>query len=278
MDGLAGRLQKVRKEKHLTQAEVAEKLNVSFQAVSLWERGETVPDIEKIVEIASLYGVTTDWLLIGKAEELIPIDFDAPLSDRLFNEEHMYTYVKTYGTLRGMKQTVKVLPFVRELHEGQIRKGKEKVPYIYHPLLIACHALALGFDNDDVIATALLHDVCEDCDIVADELLVNEVVKLAVTRLTKMSSMGSEEEYYVGIAENEVALIVKLLDRCNNVSSMSTGFSREKLVEYINETEKYFYPLLKRAKTDYPQYSNQVFLIKYHITSVIGTLKHQLAI
>ena len=71
MDGLAGRLQKVRKEKHLTQAEVAEKLNVSFQAVSLWERGETVPDIEKIVEIASLYGVTTDWLLIGKAEELI---------------------------------------------------------------------------------------------------------------------------------------------------------------------------------------------------------------
>ena len=190
----------------------------------------------------------------------------------------MYTYVKTYGTLRGMKQTVKVLPFVRELHEGQIRKGKEKVPYIYHPLLIACHALALGFDNDDVIATALLHDVCEDCDIVADELPVNEVVKLAVTRLTKMSSMGSEEEYYVGIAENEVALIVKLLDRCNNVSSMSTGFSREKLVEYINETEKYFYPLLKRAKTDYPQYSNQVFLIKYHITSVIGTLKHQLAI
>lgn len=278
MDGLAGRLQKVRKEKHLTQAEVAEKLNVSFQAVSLWERGETVPDIEKIVEIASLYGVTTDWLLIGKAEELIPIDFDAPLSDRLFNEEHMYTYVKTYGTLRGMKQTVKVLPFVRELHEGQIRKGKEKVPYIYHPLLIACHALALGFDNDDVIATALLHDVCEDCDIVADELPVNEVVKLAVTRLTKMSSMGSEEEYYVGIAENEVALIVKLLDRCNNVSSMATGFSREKLVEYINETEKYFYPLLKRAKTDYPQYSNQVFLIKYHITSVIGTLKHQLAI
>lgn len=279
MYGFASRLTKIRKENRLTQAEVAEKLNVSFQAVSLWERGETVPDTEKIIEIAFLFEVTTDWLLLGKSEEIIPIDFDEPLSDRLFNEEHMYTYVKTYATLRGMKQTVKVLPLVRKLHAGQIRKGKDKVPYIYHPLLIVCHALALGLDNDDIISVALLHDVCEDCEMSVDELPVNEDVKAAVALLTKDAlHTRSEEEYYGDIAKNEVALIVKLLDRCNNVSGMATGFSREKLVEYINETEKWFYPLLQKAKTDYPQYSNQIFLIKYHMTSVIGTLKYQLTV
>lgn len=276
MNGFSGRLAKIRKEKHLTQAEVAEKLNVSFQAVSLWERGETVPDVEKVVEMASLFGVTTDWLLLGKEEEVVPFDFDEPLSDRLFNEEHMYTYVKTYGTLRGMQQTVKVLPMVRELHAGQVRKGKGEVPYINHPLLIACHALSLGLDNDDIIATALLHDVCEDCEVSAEELPVNERVKKAVGLLTKDADY-EEEKYYTNIAKDEVALLVKLLDRCNNVSGMATGFSKKKLVEYINETERWYYPLLKKAKADYPQYSNQLFLIKYHITSVLGSLKYLLS-
>ena len=45
MVGLSNRLIQIRKERHLTQAEAAEKLNVSFQAVSLWERGEATPDV-----------------------------------------------------------------------------------------------------------------------------------------------------------------------------------------------------------------------------------------
>ena len=51
-------------------------------------------------------------------------------------------------------------------------------------------------------------------------------------------------------------------------------FSKERIIEYINETEKYVYPLLQKAKTKYSKYSNQVFLIKYHMTSVVTTLKH----
>ena len=53
------RLAKARKEKGFTQSDVAEKLNVSFQAVSLWERGENTPEIDKLVDIASLYQVST---------------------------------------------------------------------------------------------------------------------------------------------------------------------------------------------------------------------------
>ena len=96
MSGFSQRLAKARKDKGMTQSEVAEKLNVSFQAVSLWERGETTPEIEKLSEIAALYDITLDWLLVGKDENELIMAFEEPPSDRLFNEERMYTYVKTY--------------------------------------------------------------------------------------------------------------------------------------------------------------------------------------
>ena len=268
------RLAKARKEKEFTQSDVAEKLNVSFQAVSLWERGETTPEIDKLVDIASLYQVSIDWLLTGKTEERVLLDFQDSLSDRLFNEDRMYTYVKTYASVKNLYQTSKVLPYARELHTGQVRKGKDKVPYIYHPLLIACHALALGLDDDNIVSAALLHDVCEDCGVTVDELPVNELTKEAVSLLTKVDSID-KEQYYQRISRNPIATMIKLLDRCNNVSGMAAGFSKEKLVEYIKETESVVYPLLQKAKSEYPMYSNQIFLIKYHMTSVIEAIKRQ---
>ena len=268
------RLVKIRKEKGFTQSDVAEKMNVSFQAVSLWERGETTPEIDKLVDIAALYQVSLDWLLTGKAEERVLVDFQDSLSDRLFNEDRMYTYVKTYANAKNLYQTSKVLPYARRLHKGQVRKGKDNIPYIYHPLLIACHALSLGLDDDNIISTALLHDVCEDCGVTVDELPVNDTTKEAMALLTKKRDVN-KEEYYQKISQNPIATIVKLLDRCNNVSGMATGFSKEKIVEYIKETEKDVYPLLQRAKNEYPIYSNQIFLIKYHMTSVIEAIKRQ---
>ena len=272
------RLSKKRKEKKLTQAEVAEQLNVSFQAVSQWERGETSPDIDKLSEIANLYGVTIDWLIKGENVNSPEINFDAPLSERLFDEGRMYTYIKTYATMKGMIQTLKILPYVREKHEGQVRAGAEAIPYVYHPLLMSCHALALGLDDDAIVSAALLHDVCEDCNVTIGELPANDEVKLAVSLLTKSGAKTPEakQQYFTAIAKNPIATMVKLLDRCCNVSGMAAGFSREKLVEYINETETYFYPLMHQAKTDYSQYSNQIFLIKYHMTSVVNSLKYQL--
>lgn len=47
----------------LTQLKLAEKLNYSDKAVSKWERGESVPDIFMLKEIADMFGVTVDYLL-----------------------------------------------------------------------------------------------------------------------------------------------------------------------------------------------------------------------
>jgi len=60
---IAANLCTLRKEKGLTQAELAEKLNYSDKAISRWERGDTLPDISVLYEICSYYGITLDMLV-----------------------------------------------------------------------------------------------------------------------------------------------------------------------------------------------------------------------
>lgn len=52
-----------RKQNGFTQEQIAEKLNVTRQAVAKWERGETVPDIENCIALADIYGTTVDMLV-----------------------------------------------------------------------------------------------------------------------------------------------------------------------------------------------------------------------
>ena len=59
----AENLQILRKEAHITQSELAEKLNYSDKAISKWERAEAIPDVMTVKEIADTFGVTVDWLL-----------------------------------------------------------------------------------------------------------------------------------------------------------------------------------------------------------------------
>lgn len=58
-------IQSLRKEKNMKQAELAEKMNVSFQAVSKWETGETLPDISLLLDLSEILGTTVDRLLNG---------------------------------------------------------------------------------------------------------------------------------------------------------------------------------------------------------------------
>jgi len=204
--------------------------------------------------------------------------FGKELSDRLFDEERMYAYIEAYAAENHLEQTMRVLPYARGKHNGQFRKGKDKVPYIYHPLLVACQALALGLDEDDMVSAALLHDVCEDCDVAPEELPVNPATQKAVALLTKVytGEKLDKKAYFSAIAENEIAVMVKLLDRCCNVSGMAAGFSREKMLEYIEETEQWFYPMIRSARESFPEHSNALFLLKYHILGVVETIKHLL--
>lgn len=65
---LADKIARLRKKNGWSQEELAEKINVSRQAVSKWESAQTVPDLEKILTLGNLFGVTTDYLLKDEME------------------------------------------------------------------------------------------------------------------------------------------------------------------------------------------------------------------
>ena len=65
---LADKIIRLRKKHGLTQEELADKMNVSRQAVSKWESAQTIPDLEKILQLGQLFGVTTDYLLKDEIE------------------------------------------------------------------------------------------------------------------------------------------------------------------------------------------------------------------
>ena len=72
---LPDKIIKLRKENGWSQEELAEKLDVSRQAISRWENGTALPDAQNVLQISKLFHVTTDYLLNDDYES----DSDIPL-------------------------------------------------------------------------------------------------------------------------------------------------------------------------------------------------------
>lgn len=60
------RLYELRKQKGLSQEELANKVNVSRQTVSKWEIGDSTPDMEKLIALSDLFDISLDELMVGK--------------------------------------------------------------------------------------------------------------------------------------------------------------------------------------------------------------------
>jgi len=75
---LGKRINELRSNAGLTQEQLAEKLEISRQAVTKWENGDSIPDVEKLVELSSLFGVSIDYLVKGRRQctinESVPAD------------------------------------------------------------------------------------------------------------------------------------------------------------------------------------------------------------
>lgn len=63
------KLMMLRKSRGMSQEDLAEKLQVSRQAVSRWESGATWPDVPNLIQLSALFGVTTDYLVREECEE-----------------------------------------------------------------------------------------------------------------------------------------------------------------------------------------------------------------
>lgn len=93
----------LRRQKDVTQEELSEYLNVSFQAISKWERGENLPDINMLVALANYFDVSTDELLgrDKQRRDIFSSDFFSTVN-RLISEEK---YDEAVDKLRPAQKT-----------------------------------------------------------------------------------------------------------------------------------------------------------------------------
>ncbi len=67
MKNVGFKISELRKQQNMTQMELADRMGISFQAVSNWERGSSMPDISKLPELAQIFHVTIDEILSEKS-------------------------------------------------------------------------------------------------------------------------------------------------------------------------------------------------------------------
>lgn len=84
---MADRLVELRRRANLSQEMLAEKVDVSRQAISKWERGEACPETDKLILLSELYGVSLDVLLRGKEWENEEVEKNTNCKDTIKNTE-----------------------------------------------------------------------------------------------------------------------------------------------------------------------------------------------
>ena len=257
--GLGEQIAAARRAKGWSQTRLAEELDVSTEAVGKWERNQYAPNREKLSRLTECLDV-------------FAFDDKGDRKDlRFFDEEHMSAFLKGQFGAKGLTEAAAALTYAKARHAGQPRKPiAAGIPYIYHPLSLACHAMAMGLEEDTLLAALLLHDVSEDCAVAPEDLPFSPEAREIVGLVTKPAdrSQFSENDYYAAILQNPRACLVKCIDRCHNLSSMSAGFSDAKIARYVKETETYYPELLKAVKA-VPAYNSAAWLLRYQIKALL---------
>ena len=259
------RIREARLAKGLTREQLGEKLGVSFQAVSTWETGKFIPDSQHLPQLAKVLDLSLDGLFAEgeKAWTLKSVNYEV---------SHMFTFVKGRAQVLGLSQTLAVLDVLRAAHGNQERRSKYGfgTSYMVHPLTMACHALAMGLRDDNMV---------EDSDMQVSDIPAGERVREAVRLVSKNEIRPGngdwEERYYEQIRKDPLACLVKCLDRVNNVAGMADDFSRDRMIRYTAETDRY-YPALLDVVKKVPEWNDAWWLLRYQLLTMTEAFKRLL--
>lgn len=217
MKQIGKKITNLRKAHNMTQMELSDKLGISFQAVSNWERGNTMPDISKLPELADIFHISVDELLNGKAPLV-----EAVLNDTVdeYMEEGNVTEQEIADTLPLLKpeQAVDIL---EKAEVSKFHDISSFLPFMDSDALaeIAMEYVEQGdsvdellpfLDEDDVSAIARKFmkngDSISQCLPFMDE---DDVADLAFDALKRNDSI---DEFLPFMDEDDVALLAKKLE------------------------------------------------------------------
>ncbi|MGT2865310.1 helix-turn-helix domain-containing protein [Streptococcus fryi] len=63
---LGEQIKKLRQRDGLSQEELSNRLFISLQAISKWEKGESIPDLDHIIQLSEIFDVSLDYLILAK--------------------------------------------------------------------------------------------------------------------------------------------------------------------------------------------------------------------
>lgn len=171
---------------------------------------------------------------------------------QMFDYDRMVHVIVGYFRAHKYWEGLDAISFAQEKHGDVLRKSSG-LKYFCHPILVAYLAVLLNLEPE-VVTVALLHDVPEDTHADFSSLPGGKRVQDAVKAVTIMKIKPDESKtetkirYYGRMDENIDALIVKMLDRLTNLTSMVGSLAHDSIVKNILETDQKLLPAVKRAR------------------------------
>ena len=124
-------IQQMRKERGMTQAELAGRLRVTDKAVSRWETDESLPDTEKISQLCRIFGVSADDLLLDKPPETsASARPPLPLWRRWFR--HVYLWMGAIGVLMALAGLIGAIFWALRTDQWYYDIGRIGTALLYH--------------------------------------------------------------------------------------------------------------------------------------------------
>lgn len=192
---------------------------------------------------------------------------------RLRDVNSTITFLRGFLIGRRFNESLRALGIMSKRHEGQKRHDGQ--PYIAHPLSMASHAVSIDDPNitDELIATILLHDVCEDTGITVSELpfgaaIRNGIKYMSLSRFDDESKWELKYRYYNELLESKEATIAKGFDRFDNLTTMSASLTEDRIRKNVVETDILLLPTLKRAEDLWPEASNLLRVLRMSIRAI----------
>lgn len=150
---------------------------------------------------------------------------------------------------------------------------------------------------EETLAVIFLHDIVEDCEITMPEVALalehkgtpDDMLRRITSALVKMNNQYGDgfvngekspkkpkAEYYGAMILDPISSICKGMDRMHNHQSMNGVFDKEKMADYIDETNTYIIPMLKDARKEWSQqeaaYTNVKHILQTQIEWVQAIL------
>lgn len=200
----------------------------------------------------------------------------------VFDGKKQIAHLRAFLKGAKMFDALRTLNLVEDTYGSDLRKDGKTLS-VTHPVQIALSVLMLPLNEvykENAIVLSLLHDMVEDYNLslhVMNELYGTGNASKYYEYTCQLSKVvGNEKKdnvtYFAGLT-HYLTVLVKGLDRLNNLNSMVGCFTVAKMTEQVEETKAFVLPMLKTGERKYPEVELALYAIRHQMIQVLNLLQ-----